>query len=61
MPEILTAGDAADALQLSRRTILRYLRAGELEGSKLKGEWRIKKEDLDKFLEERKPAKQGNE
>ena len=61
MPNILTAGDAAEILKVSRRTVLRYLRAGELEGSKLNKEWRIKESDLDKFLEERKPANQVNE
>jgi len=50
MDKLLTLKETAKILRVSTRTILRYLKAGNLKGSKA-GQWRIKQSDLDVFLE----------
>ena len=50
MEKLLTLAETAKILRVSTRTILRYLKAGKLKGSKA-GQWRIKESDLDVFLE----------
>lgn len=48
---LLTAEEAAKILRVSYRSIVRYIEKGKLTASKI-GMWRIKRSDLDKFLEE---------
>lgn len=59
MSEYLTPAEAAEMLSVSRMTIYRYVKTKELPAVKFdKGSHssviRIKKEDLEKFLKERK-------
>ena len=56
MGKLLTTEDVAELLQMSERSVYRYLHNGELEAAKVGGEWRIKQEDLDKFIEEKKAS-----
>jgi len=51
MEKLLTLKETAKILRVSERTIMRYLKAGKLKGSKA-GQWRIKESDLEKFLKE---------
>ena len=51
MDKLLTLKETAKILRVSTRTIMRYLKAGKLKGSKA-GQWRIKESDLEKFLKE---------
>lgn len=51
MDKLLTLKETARLLRVSKRTILRYLKAEKLKGSKV-GQWRIKESDLEKFLKE---------
>lgn len=47
---LLTPEQVAERLQVKERTVLDWLRAGELRGLKLGRLWRIRPEDLEKFL-----------
>lgn len=48
--EILTIGEVASVLKVSTRSVIRYIEAGKLRASKI-GSWRVKRSDLDAFLE----------
>jgi excisionase family DNA binding protein len=52
MKTVFTPEQVANNLGLSRRTIVTWLQAGKLPGIKVGNRWRIKQEDLDKFLNE---------
>lgn len=56
MDKLLTLKETAKILRVSERTIMRYLKAGKLKGSKV-GKWRIKESDLERFLKENTNAK----
>lgn len=47
--------EAAKRLGLSEETVRRYLRSGELRGSRLKLEWRIPAEEVERLLSEGVP------
>ena len=49
--KLLTIEEVAEILRVSSRSVNRYIESGRLKASKL-GVWRIKRSDLDKFLEE---------
>lgn len=49
--KFLTPQQVADRLQISRVTVLDYLRKGRLKGHRVGKLWRIKEEDLEAFLE----------
>jgi len=44
-----TIPEVAELLKVSERSINRYIKSGKLKASKI-GWWRIKKTDLDEFL-----------
>ncbi|MFA6533174.1 MAG: helix-turn-helix domain-containing protein [Patescibacteria group bacterium] len=46
--------ELADDLRVSKMTIYRYIKAGKLKAFKIGKEFRIKKEDFDKFLNKAK-------
>ena len=48
---LLTPEQIADNLQLNKETVLRWLRAGELQGIKAGKQWRIEHDKLKEFLE----------
>jgi excisionase family DNA binding protein len=48
---LLTPAQVADRLQISRVTVMDYLRKGRLKGHRVGKLWRIKEEDLAAFLE----------
>lgn len=52
MKENLTVKDVADYLNRSETTIYNMLNNGELPGIKLGGKWIVRKNDLDKFLDQ---------
>ena len=52
MKTVLTPDEVAKALGLSRRTVVGWLEAGKLPGIKIGNRWRVKEEDLDKFIDE---------
>jgi len=44
-----TVEEIAKILRVSKMTIFRYIKSGKLKATKI-GQWRIKKEDLDKLI-----------
>ena len=52
MKTVLTPDEVAKVLGLSRRTVVGWLEAGKLPGIKVGNRWRVKEEDLDKFIDE---------
>jgi excisionase family DNA binding protein len=55
--ELLTTEDIAQYLGYHIRTIRLYVREGKLPAIKVGREYRIRREDFEKFLEERKITK----
>ncbi|NJD04657.1 MAG: helix-turn-helix domain-containing protein [Ruminiclostridium sp.] len=50
-PEIMTIEQATQYLQVSIRTIYRLIDSGDLKASKVGRVWRIRKIDIDDYLE----------
>jgi excisionase family DNA binding protein len=48
--EVYTIPEAMHLLKVSDKTIRRMLQSGQLEAVKVRGQWRIKKESLEKLL-----------
>lgn len=51
--EILTVKQTAAALQVTTKTIWRLIKRGELPAFKLAHQWRVRRQDLEKFIRER--------
>jgi excisionase family DNA binding protein len=47
-----TPQEVAELLKISYMTVFRWIRAGKMKAYKLGKQYRISKEELDKFLEE---------
>ena len=54
MEELLTVNEAGKLLRLNPETVARYIREGKIPGVKFGRVWRIEKEDLKRFIRERK-------
>jgi len=52
--EFYTVPQVAEMLKVHRRSVARWIQAGELRAVKLGNRYRISEEDLEKFLEERR-------
>jgi len=48
--EILTIGEAAEFLQLSKRSLYKLVRGGVIPGKKILNKWRFEKESLKRWL-----------
>jgi excisionase family DNA binding protein len=48
---LLTPKEAAKIIAVAPRTIKEWLRRGELKGIKVKNMWRIRKYDLEQFIQ----------
>lgn len=53
---LLTPEEIAERLQISRLTVMSYLRSGVLKGIKVGRLWRVSEEDLRAFLKTSGPA-----
>lgn len=53
LPPLMTLKQAADYLQVSTETVKRYIYEERLTGVKLAREWRIRREDMNEFLDSR--------
>ena len=51
MTELFTVREVAKILKCNPQTVRRYIREGLLKAVTLKGEYRIRQEDLNAFLE----------
>ncbi len=59
--KLLTPAEVAERLQVTRQTVWRWLREGELPAISLGGIYRVDPADLDAFLEGRKRTKKPND
>lgn len=50
MADLLKVDQVAQMLDMHPRTIRRYIRDNQLKASKIGGEWRIRKEDVEMFM-----------
>ena len=57
----LTLPEVAEQLKVSRRTVYRWINAGDLGAYKFANEYRITESDLKDFLESRRFRAQGDE
>lgn len=51
--EILTLKEVAEYLKLAEKTAYRLAAEGKLPGFKVGGSWRFKREDIDRWIEEK--------
>ncbi len=57
MPDdILTIREVADLLKLADKTVYSMAQRGELPAFKIRGQWRIRRVDLDRWVEARVPS-----
>ncbi len=52
--EFLTLNETADMLRLSQLTIWRYIKSGKLPAYKIGRDWRIKRTELEQFIESKR-------
>lgn len=57
--EILTLKEVAEYLKLAEKTAYRFAAEGKLPGFKIGGSWRFKREDIDRWIEEKKNEDKG--
>jgi len=58
--EVLTIKEVAALLKLAEKTVYAMANAGELPAFKIRGQWRIKRTELDRWLDEQ-PRGGGDE
>jgi excisionase family DNA binding protein len=49
MEKLYTIQEVADILKVSKKSVYRYIKSGKLKAKKI-GQWRIRKSDLEKFI-----------
>lgn len=54
--EILTLPDVARLLRVAEKTVYTLAQRGELPAFKVGGQWRFKRLDIDRWIEERKQS-----
>ncbi|MFA7078959.1 MAG: helix-turn-helix domain-containing protein [Syntrophomonas sp.] len=54
MDKVYTPQQVAEILSITERTVLIWLRAGNLKGVKVGKYWRVMEKDLENFLEQNK-------
>lgn len=59
MPEMLTVPEAAKILGVSEWITTQLLQSGDMEGYKIRGSWRVKREQVDAYLERAKNSSEG--
>lgn len=60
MPDtLLTLREVADLLKVAEKTVYTMVQGNELPGFKVRGQWRFKQSDLDRWIEERKAVVRG--
>jgi excisionase family DNA binding protein len=55
--EFLTAEETCEILKISRRTLYRWLDAGEIDGRKLGGQWRFHPDEVARLVPAPKPPR----
>jgi len=59
--EVLTIKEGAALLKLAEKTVYAMAAAGEIPAFKIRGQWRIKRADLDQWIEGQKAASREGE
>ncbi len=54
--EFLTTDEVLEYLRINARTVYRLIRNGELPAVRIGRQWRIRRDDLDQWLETQKPV-----
>ncbi len=49
--DVLTIEDVAEILRVSTSTVRKLIDAGDLKAFKVGGQWRIRRSDLDRYIE----------
>jgi len=57
---LLRPEEVAELLQVSRRTVVRWLKEGRLKGVRVGRLWRVREEDLEMFLRVEREADGGH-
>ncbi len=58
--EIMTLKEVADYLKLAEKTAYRLAAEGKLPGFKVGGSWRFKREDVHKWIEDKKASNKSS-
>jgi len=53
-PEYLTSQDVAKRLNVDHESVKRWLRTGQLVGYQFGKQWRVRPDDLERFVQERR-------
>jgi len=51
-PEVMTVKQLADYLQMDEHTVYKLARSGQIPSIKIAGQWRFKKDVIDKWIDE---------
>ncbi len=54
MEELLTLEELAKYLKISKHTLYKMLEKGEIPAFKIANQWRFKKSDIDKWIEQQR-------
>jgi excisionase family DNA binding protein len=54
MEELLTLEELAKYLKISKHTLYKMLEKGKVPGFKIANQWRFKKSDIDRWIEEQR-------
>jgi len=54
MDELLTLGELAEYLKISKHTLYKMVEKGKLPALKIANQWRFKKEDINKWVEKQR-------
>jgi len=57
---ILTLPEVAVLLKVAEKTVYTMARMGQLPAFKVRGQWRFKHDDIDRWIDEKKAAVKGN-
>ena len=58
--EVLTIKEVAVLLKLADKTVYSMAQQGELPAFKVRGQWRIRRSDFDRWLADRAEGRTGN-
>jgi len=59
--EVLTMKEVAALLKIGEKTAYTMAQQGELPGFKVRGQWRFKRKDTDRWIEGQKEATAGSD
>lgn len=61
MPDpILTLPEVAILLKVAEKTVYTMAQTGQIPAFKVRGQWRFKHDDIDRWIDEQKAAVKGN-